>query len=66
MRSSSRLEILILSHHPRLACECNKEEIDDDDDDDDGVRSGLAHVETGGLLCGDGLYTLNPLSGLAA
>ena len=24
---------LILSHHSRFACECNKEEINDDDDD---------------------------------
>ena len=27
---SSRFESLILSHHSRFACECNKEEINDD------------------------------------
>jgi len=32
-RGSSRFESLILSHHPRCTCECNKEEINDDDDD---------------------------------
>jgi len=32
-RGSSRFERLILSHHSRFACECNKAEIDDDDDD---------------------------------
>jgi len=31
----SRFESLILSHHSRFTCECNKEEINDDDDDDD-------------------------------
>ena len=33
-RGSSRFESLILSHHSRFTCECNREEIDDDDDDD--------------------------------
>ena len=31
-RGSSRFESLILSHHARFTCECNKEEINDDDD----------------------------------
>ena len=31
-RGSSRFESLILSHHSRFTCECNKEEIDDDDE----------------------------------
>ena len=30
---SSRFESLILSHHSRFTCECNKEEINDDNDD---------------------------------
>jgi len=29
----SRFESLVLSHHSRFTCECNKEEINDDDDD---------------------------------
>ena len=33
-RGSSRSESLILSHHSRFTCECNKEDINDDDDDD--------------------------------
>ena len=33
-RGSNRFESLILSHHSRFECECNKEEINDDDDDD--------------------------------
>ena len=33
-RGSSRFESLILSHHSRFTCECNKEDINDDDDDD--------------------------------
>ena len=32
-RGSSRFESLILSHHSRFTCECNKEEINDGDDD---------------------------------
>jgi hypothetical protein len=35
VRGSSRFESF-LSHHARLKCESNKEEITDDDDDDDG------------------------------
>ena len=31
-RGSSRFESLVLSHHSRFTCECNKEEINDDDD----------------------------------
>ena len=31
-RGSSRFESLILSHHSRFTCECNKEEINDDDE----------------------------------
>ena len=30
-----RFESLILSHHSRFTCECNKEEINDDDDDEE-------------------------------
>jgi len=31
-RGSSRFESLIISHHSRFTCECNKEDIHDDDD----------------------------------
>ena len=31
-RDSRIFESLILSHHSRFACECNKEDINDDDD----------------------------------
>jgi len=37
-RGSSRSESLILSHHSRFECECNKEEINNDDDE-----NGLAY-----------------------
>jgi len=30
---SSTFESLILSHHSRFTCECNKEDINDDNDD---------------------------------
>ena len=40
-RGSSRFESLILSHHSRFTCECNKEEINDDNDDK-GSRTGRA------------------------
>jgi len=33
-RCSSRFESLILSHHSRFTCKCNKEDINDDADDD--------------------------------
>ena len=32
-RACSRFESLILSHHSRFTCKCNKEDITDDDDD---------------------------------
>jgi len=36
-RDSSRFESLIVSHHLRFTCECNKEENDNDDDDAGGA-----------------------------
>ena len=44
-RGSSRFESLILSHHSRFTCECNKEEIDDDDDEGGGRRCAVDVVD---------------------
>ena len=42
-RGSSRFESLILSHHSKFTCECDKQDIhDDDDDDDDDAMSRLS------------------------
>ena len=32
---------MILSHHSRFTCDCNKQEVDDDDDDAGGAGGGL-------------------------
>ena len=40
-RGSSRFESLILSHHSRFTCACNKEDINDDDDARAGGGGGL-------------------------
>jgi len=39
-----RFESLIVSHHSRFTCECNKEDINDDDDD--AQRAGVSRGPT--------------------
>jgi len=67
-RGSSRFESLVLSHHLRFTCECNKEEINDDDEMmvGDGRKGGAARaagergVTPTPLTLYPKVYTLHP------
>jgi len=59
-RGSSRFESLILSHHSRFTCKCNKEDTNDDDDAQPARAAVKAAVER--HLAGDSLMICDDLN----